>query len=277
VINEHFRPSGGQHPTEYDARPSCRYVHLGAFCREGKSRYAQTQGSFPFKRAFELLISASGAHPMIHDKNLVYDVGMHLGGDTAQYLSRGFRVVAVEANPALVKRGQGRFSEEIESGFLKIVDKVIAGEEGFVDFFIHETDEWSSLYDDRWSPENTKISKHQLPSTTFNNIIDNYGLPYYIKVDIEGAESYIVDGLRKLEVRPPFISLEMCNLDFTLQLAELGYTGFQIVDQHGLAWSGPFGDLLPDAWQDAASTDVAMRKLWSNNPGDFWCDLHARL
>ena len=33
---------------------------------------------------------------------LIYDVGMHNGDDTAYYLRRGFRVVAIEPNPALV-------------------------------------------------------------------------------------------------------------------------------------------------------------------------------
>jgi hypothetical protein len=37
-------------------------------------------------------------------KNLIYDVGMNDGNDTAYYLSRGFRVVAIEANPVLVEQ-----------------------------------------------------------------------------------------------------------------------------------------------------------------------------
>ena len=36
------------------------------------------------------------------EKNLIYDVGMSNGDDTAYYLHRGFRVVAIEANPLLV-------------------------------------------------------------------------------------------------------------------------------------------------------------------------------
>jgi len=31
--------------------------------------------------------------------NLVYDVGMHTGQDTAYYLFKGYDVVAIEANP----------------------------------------------------------------------------------------------------------------------------------------------------------------------------------
>ena len=35
---------------------------------------------------------------------MVFDVGMHRGEDTELYLSKGFRVVAFEANPNLVKK-----------------------------------------------------------------------------------------------------------------------------------------------------------------------------
>ncbi len=34
--------------------------------------------------------------------DLVYDIGMNNGDDTAYYLSLGFRTVAIEANPELV-------------------------------------------------------------------------------------------------------------------------------------------------------------------------------
>ena len=36
-------------------------------------------------------------------RRLIIDVGMHNGDDTAFYLAKGFEVVAVEANAALVE------------------------------------------------------------------------------------------------------------------------------------------------------------------------------
>ena len=53
--------------------------------------------------------------------DLIIDVGMHDGTDTAYYLAKGFRVVAVEANPALVRAAQDRFSVEIDEGRLAII------------------------------------------------------------------------------------------------------------------------------------------------------------
>jgi len=38
--------------------------------------------------------------------DLVFDIGMHNGDDTAYYLARGYRVVAVEANPSMCATAQ---------------------------------------------------------------------------------------------------------------------------------------------------------------------------
>ena len=44
------------------------------------------------------------------NSNLIYDVGLHEGQDTAYYLWKGFRVLAVEANPELTQAAQSKFS-----------------------------------------------------------------------------------------------------------------------------------------------------------------------
>jgi len=46
-------------------------------------------------------------------ERLIYDVGMNNGDDSAYYLSLGFRVVAIEANPELVEQAKLRFAREI--------------------------------------------------------------------------------------------------------------------------------------------------------------------
>jgi len=48
------------------------------------------------------------------DPKLIYDVGMHNGDDTAYYLWRGFRVVAIEPNPELVATAANRRSGSVK-------------------------------------------------------------------------------------------------------------------------------------------------------------------
>jgi hypothetical protein len=54
--------------------------------------------------------------------DLIYDIGMHNGNDTAYYLFRGFRVVGVEANPLLVEQVRERFAAEIASNRLTVLN-----------------------------------------------------------------------------------------------------------------------------------------------------------
>src|SRR5579871_6024138 len=71
-------------------------------------------------------------------RDLVFDVGMHRGEDTAYYLHKGYRVVAFEANPSLIEHARIRFREELESGRLTIVPGAITeGTPENATFYVH--------------------------------------------------------------------------------------------------------------------------------------------
>ena len=77
---------------------------------------------------------------------LIYDVGMHVGQDTAFYLAKGFNVVAVEANPLLARAGEKKFSSFIRDGRLTILNVGIGAEAGVFPFYVNDTlSEWSSF------------------------------------------------------------------------------------------------------------------------------------
>ena len=77
---------------------------------------------------------------------LIYDVGMNNGDDTAYYLARGHRVVAIEANPILAREGGVRFRGEIAAGRLTILNVGVSDREGEFPFWICDTlSEWSSF------------------------------------------------------------------------------------------------------------------------------------
>ena len=64
------------------------------------------------------------------DTKLIFDIGMHHGLDTEFYLLKGFRVVAVEANPLLVRNAQERFANYLRSEQLVIVNLGIMNNPG---------------------------------------------------------------------------------------------------------------------------------------------------
>ena len=226
--------------------------------------------------------------------DLIFDVGMHNGEDTAFYLKKGFRVVAVEANPDLCARAMDRFRKEIETGRLIIVPRAIAHRPGPVTLWVNNrNDEWSSLARD-YVDRNNRIGAHssplQVPAVRFAEILDGYGVPYYLKIDIEGLDHLCLEALQGLSGRPKYVSVETSgtnNFDYTLglltSLSALGYRRFKLVNQymhHRIslprpsregafiehrfprdASSGPFGEETPGSWEPVESIIEKYSKL----------------
>lgn len=251
---------------------------------------------------------------MIDD--LIIDVGMHTGEDTARFLAAGFRVVAVEANPEIAAAAKERFRQEIDDGRLQIVEAAIAEKRGAASFGISDNTVWSSL-----APEmiernerfaNSSYRYITVKTIPFSDVLAEFGMPYYLKVDIEGMDMLCVRALRDFDDRPAFISIEShvsvnhaagrAVLDELAELWKLGYRAFRYVDQsHGEAdvplrdrWSGP-------PWTSVAAALARSQALrahhnlsgfggrWTRSslgnvyrrlrrPGDpLWFDLHAAL
>ena len=175
--------------------------------------------------------------------NLIFDLGCHNGQDSDFYLKKGFAVVAVEANPGLCDALRHRFSREIADGRFVLIEKAIGDGAGDVEFFVNDersiwgTTSYNARYKNRSSakgfPHWTKIIVPMIP---FSSLIDQFGVPYYLKIDIEGADLLCLEDLMKARDRPNFVSIERQpflsdQLKELKLLKSLGYARFKIVDQ----------------------------------------------
>jgi FkbM family methyltransferase len=165
---------------------------------------------------------------------LIYDVGMHNGDDTAYYLRRGFRVIAIEPNPALVATAAERFRREIEAGELKVLNVGVAAEDGELPFWVCLTDSrLSSLYrGDASLDDRHPVGEIRVPCRTFRSILDDFGVPFYLKVDIQGNDSLCVEALDPGDV-PKFLSIEFALWDAPLMalLRARGFNRFKCISQ----------------------------------------------
>jgi FkbM family methyltransferase len=209
---------------------------------------------------------------------LVIDVGMHKGEDTAYYLAKGFRVVAIEADPELATACRLRFAQEITRGQLDIVEGAIANGHGRVSFFKNQHSVWGSIQKD-WADRNAMLGFEStiidVEIVDIKSVFGKFGVPFYLKLDIEGGEMAVLRELFNLPSRPHFISLESEKVHFSkllleLQLlARLGYNRFKVVQQQTIPGStvettdcdgklmtykfedhssGPFGDDACGKW-----------------------------
>ena len=141
--------------------------------------------------------------PFVGAGDLVFDVGAHLGDRTAAFRRLGARVVALEPQPA-VRRwlvllvGRSRdVSVRAEAVGRTVGTARLA--------LSHRTPSVSSLAED-WPntlPERNPGFRGvrwdesvEVPVTTLDALIEQYGLPRFCKIDVEGYEAEVLAGLR---------------------------------------------------------------------------------
>jgi FkbM family methyltransferase len=165
--------------------------------------------------------------------DLVFDIGMHNGDDTAYYLARGYDVVAVDANPVLCKAAGERFRAEIATGRLTIRNVGIAEAAGELDFWVSDVSEWSSFHKENAVQAGTGASPIRVRTIPFSDLLGEYRAALYTKVDIERNDTLCIRQLAQCEARPPYFSFEghlkaAADVDV---LVGVGYTSFKCIRQ----------------------------------------------
>ena len=173
------------------------------------------------------------------NSDLIYDVGMNQGEDTEFYLASGFRVLAIDADPDLVKKARVRFASELASGKLTILNVGLSYEASVEKFWICEPNSnWNSF--ERSLAARNGSAHHSVDVRTqrFEDILREFGIPIYLKIDIEGRDALCLDALQHTPL-PKFISAEDDGgLDpstgvprVLAALHSLGYRYFNLVSQ----------------------------------------------
>jgi FkbM family methyltransferase len=176
-----------------------------------------------------------------YSKTLIYDIGAHEGEDTEFYLKKGFHVVAIEAAPELNIHLQNNFKKEIEGGQLTLLNCAISDVGGQIDFFVNEKLSIWGTANAKWAERNLKMGapsrKIKVKAEQLENILGRYGMPYYMKIDIEGSDMLCLYALRKFPRRPDYLSIESEKISWKNLLnefhvlKELGYKKFKVVNQ----------------------------------------------
>jgi FkbM family methyltransferase len=176
-------------------------------------------------------------------QKLIFDVGFNIGQDTAFYLSRGHRVLAIEADPTLAEEGRKRFCRDIEAGNLEILNVGIANTEGSAEFWICEAKpEFNSFHPGIAARDGYPSHSIRIATTRFSSVLRRFGTPHFLKIDIEGNEMLCLDDLDPLHL-PKYVSIESeCPIDgnpigeadglrVLHKLRDLGYEAFKLIDQ----------------------------------------------
>lgn len=231
---------------------------------------------------------------------IAYDCGMHNGDDCSYYLSKGYDVVAIEANPKLCRDAEVRFKSEIDHGKLKVLNVALAASTGMTSFFVHTVHSVLSTLEPRSTAGGEWVAL-DVKTERLTSIIADYGSPSLIKIDIEGYDQIVLRDLKRNNILSPLISVEAHRIEILCELIAMDYSQFKIlpcakvgldpkytdvdilrVDNTSVPFvfnehsSGPFGDDAPGDWMFAEEA-IQHWLMRERHFGSGWFDVHARV
>ena len=146
----------------------------------------------------------------IKKDDLCFDVGANVGNRITTMLLLGAKVVAIEPQKSCQLVLQAKFSNKItliKEGLSSQIEKKI--------FYISNANVLSS-FSKEWinNVSESRFNQYkwteslEIQMTTIDNLINKYGIPKFIKIDVEGYELEVLKGLSK--------KIEMISFEYTV-------------------------------------------------------------
>jgi FkbM family methyltransferase len=168
---------------------------------------------------------------------LCFDVGANIGNRVKIFLALNADVIAIEPQTECVGILNKVFGKNRQ---LKIIQTALGDREGEAEIMISDSSTISSMSPEWINAVKTSgrfaefvwDQKKKVPLTTLDKLIDQYGTPAFIKIDVEGFEYQVLSGLTRpvsmlsLEYVPEIIELTYKCIDYLHHLGniELNYT-----------------------------------------------------
>lgn len=210
----------------------------------------------------------------IKAQDVVFDIGANHGNRTSVFLDIGAKVISVEPNPLLANKLKKKFGKRIN-----VVQKAVGNKNGVIDLYVNDADVLSTTSlqwiedvkkSNRFGDLGNRFSKQvEVEMLTLDDLIANYGVPKFIKIDVEGAELEIIKTIKDSRIQS--LSFEFAipesldeTLDILKHLDSNGYHFFNI----------SFGESMQFLTNNRVSL-LETTNLLNNLPMMSWGDIYA--
>lgn len=213
--------------------------------------------------------------PLVGKGDLVFDLGAHVGDRVLAFRRLGCRVVALEPQPSLtfvLRLIHGR------SPNVKVVNAAVSDRPGSLKLRLNTRNPTVSTasaafiqaanagapgwHGQEWDRE------IEVTAVTLDSLVKAYGIPAFIKIDVEGFEDRVLDGLS--------IAVPALSFEFTTHQREVAFRCLKRLRELG---PYRFNSCLGESWASTfpAPVNEDAIRAWLEglppeaNSGDIYC------
>jgi FkbM family methyltransferase len=211
--------------------------------------------------------------------DLVFDVGAHAGNRARAFAAIGCRVVAVEPQPDFARLLRAMFKG---SRAVTVIEAAVGARVGRSSLSISERTPTVTTLDEGWreargwEPDFSHVTwdaRVDVDTTTLDVLIERFGMPAFVKIDVEGGEPTVLAGLSR-----PVPALSFEYLPRALDYARRCTERLDQIGAYDYNWSfGESSQLADERWTSAADLMTTLATpLAQQRPGDVYARLAAQ-
>lgn len=194
---------------------------------------------------------------------VVFDIGAHHGRQFTQYLAAGRAKCVIAIEPVLQNYLQLLLTAKPYGAALIPVHAAVSNVEGIARIYPGDSDtalstldpeQWLSIY-----PELKFRECEFVPTTTIDALVRTFGPPDYIKIDTEGVEELVLQGMS---------TATAATISFEFHTATIPAAVRSLIKLRGLGYTHAcyIEDEAPVTYQSATSLDDCIALLQRNQP-----------
>lgn len=210
----------------------------------------------------------------IRKGDLIFDVGANIGNRTEVFLALGGKVVVIEPQEACIRMLESKFAGRD----VHFVQKAIGANEGMAEMFICNADTISSMSKE-WIfsvkgsgrfPGYYWSTVRPVGVTTMDALIRRYGKPTFCKIDVEGYEYEVLQGLSS--------PIDAISFEFTPEYIQPAIAGIQYLGKLGpYRFNYSLLESMELSLNDWVSGDEISRILLTVQGNELFGDVYAKL